>query len=139
MGVRPAVVAVVMLAVVVAGAMVLQHRTPDRLTQARHLAGRDDRFSNGPKAGTAFADLSHLLLDDAKACAKRHSASDNRCAARYSAAAYTSVAAFALVGCTQPGVFRARQALLTDLSSIMTVDRRKGAVAAPPVPGYPSC
>ena len=137
-GIRYAAVAVVVV-VAVSAVLVLYRPTPSRLAQAQHLVRRDNRFGNGPKAGATFADLSHLLLADARSCAHHHSQSDNRCRARYSAAASTSVAAFALLRCTQPGVYQARRDLMVELSGIAVVDRQKGAVPPPPVPAYPSC
>jgi hypothetical protein len=129
----------VAVAAVVAAVLILNRPGPNRLAQAQHLVQRDSRFQNGPKAGAAFADLSHLLLDDAKSCARRRSPSDQRCAARYSAAAHTSVAAFALLRCTQPGVYRARRDLMIELSGIVAIDRQKGNVPPPSLPGFPSC
>jgi len=137
--VRLAAVAVVAVVAVAAAAMLLNRPGPGRLTQAQRLVGRDARFANGPKAGAAFADLSHLLLDDARSCARQHSQSDNRCASRFSAAAYTSVAAFVLTRCTQPGVYRARRDLMTELTAIGAVDRLHGVAPPPPIPSFPSC
>ena len=123
-----------------AGALVIPRADrADGVAAARHLIADDHRFVNGPHAGSTFADASHLLLDDAKACAKQRSADDRRCAARFSAAAFTSVAAFALVGCTQPGVYRARMDALTQLASVANVDRHRGAAAPPVVPTVPTC
>lgn len=132
-------VAFVIVAVLVASSVILGRDHSDGVTRARHIAGQDGRFGNGPKAGTAFADISRLLLDDAKSCARRHGASDPRCQARSSAAAFTTVSAFTLVGCTQPGVFRARQALLDELAGIALVDRRHGVAPPPAVPALPTC
>ena len=109
------------------------------LASARHVLQRDSRFASGPTAGTAFADVSNLMLHDAKACARRHSSADQRCAARFSAAAYASVTAFALVDCTQPGVFEARRAALKQLDGIAAVDDAHGRARAPRVPTVPDC
>ena len=100
---------------------------------------RDSRFVNGPRAGAAFADVSKLLLDDAKSCGRHHRADDVRCKSRFSAAAFTSVSAFVLLHCTQPGVYEARRNLLSELSAIAGADRVHGVVAAPRVPPVPVC
>lgn len=131
-------VAVLLVAVVAAVAVRDQLRSSP-LARAQHLVGRDARFSNGPKAAAAFADVSHMMLSDATSCAHHHGSADRRCAARYSAAAFTSVSAFVLVDCTQPGVFRARQSLLVELRGIATVDQRRGLAQAPAVPPVPVC
>ena len=130
--------AVVALAVVGAFLVVGGHGT-NGLASAQRVLRRESRFVNGPSAGAAFADVSNLLLTDAKSCARRYSAKDQRCAARYSAAAYASVTAFALVGCTQPGVYEARTGALAQLDGIVAVDRAKGRLRAPRLPDVPRC
>ena len=130
---------VIVAAVVVAAVVVVRPSRPSALTRAQHLVHRDSRFVNGPKAGAAFADISTMMLADAKACRRAHGASDNRCAARYSAAAFTSVTAFVLLHCTQPGVYEARRDLLAELAGIADVDRRHGVAVPPPVPPLPVC
>ena len=114
-------------------------RSSSGLVSARRVLQRDARFTNGPTAGTAFADVSNLMLRDAKACAQHHSKTDQRCAARYSAAAYASVTAFALVDCTQPGVYQARRAAMQQLDGIVAVDDAHGKARAPRVPEVPDC
>ena len=133
------IAAAVVALVVITGAVIVGRGSASGVTHARHIAQQDSRFANGPKAGAAFAEISNVLLEDAKSCAGRHGSSDPRCQARSSAAAYTTVSAFALVGCTQPGVFRARQGLLDELAGISTVDRRGGIVPPPVVPTVPTC
>ena len=138
-GTRVRLVAVIVV-VLVAGVFVLHRRgTSDGISTARHLLQQDARFANGPRAGNTFADLSHVLLSDAKACEHRHSSVDERCTARYSAAAYASVTAFALIECTQPGVYEARRDVLVELDGIVAVDRARGTVPAPRVPNVPTC
>lgn len=134
-------VVAILVTVVVAAVIIGITRRGDAsgIDRARHLVEQDSRFVNGPKSGATFADVSHILLDDARSCAADHGASDVRCQARSSAAAFTTVSAFALVGCTQPGVFRARQALLDELAGIEYVDRHGGRAAPPGVPAVPVC
>ena len=52
------------------------------LAEAHHVLTDDHRFVNGPHAGAAFADISTLLLSDARSCARKRSADDRRCSAR---------------------------------------------------------
>jgi hypothetical protein len=137
---RRLIVIVVLLALVAGLAVVVAGQLrPSPLSKAEHLVGQDSRFSNGPRAGAAFADVSRIMLADASSCARHRSAADRRCAARYSAAAFTSVSAFVLVGCTQPNVYQARRALLAQLHGIATVDRRHGVAQPPAVPPVPVC
>ena len=136
---RVIVIAVVAGLVALGAVVVTRHASVDGVASARRVLQRESRFANGPSAGTAFADVSHLLLQDAKACARRHSSADQRCAALYSAAAYASVTAFALLECTQPGVYQARRAALVQLDGITGVDRAHGRARAPRVPEVPSC
>ena len=75
----------VALALMGGGLAIARADRADGLTQARNVIADDHRFVNGPHAGTAFADASHLLLVDAKSCARHRSAKDHRCAARFSA------------------------------------------------------
>lgn len=133
------VVAAAAVVVVLVAAVIVARDHRDGVKAARHIVQQDSRFGNGPKAGAAFAEISRVLLDDANDCAHHHGRTDARCQARSSAAAYTTVSAFALVSCTQPGVFRARQALLDELGAITTVDRRQGVAAPPAVPAVPAC
>jgi hypothetical protein len=134
------VTAAVVALFVAGGALALARADQaDGLSRARHLLADDHRFVNGPHAGTAFADASQVLLGDAKACARRRSSNDRRCSARFSAAAFTSVAAFALVDCTQPGVYRARRDALDQLDAVADVDRHRGAAVPPAVPAVPAC
>ncbi|MEA2532682.1 MAG: hypothetical protein QOJ93_493 [Actinomycetota bacterium] len=131
----------VVMAVVLTGVLVFEVRrgSASRIGSAQRLLQHDARFANGPKAGTTFSQASNLLLQDAKSCARRHSARDERCAARFSAAAYTSVTAFTLIGCTQPGVYQARRDVLIELDGIVAVDRARGRAARPKVPDVPRC
>src|SRR5207302_3955204 len=89
-----------------------RHGASDGVVRVRRVVLQDARFVNGPRAGATFADLSGALLADARSCSRHRSDRDVRCAARFSAAAYTSVTAFSLLGCTQPGVFQARRGVL---------------------------
>ena len=138
---RPRHVALVAVvsALVVGGSVIARHGDSDGVARARHLVQQDSRFANGPKAGAAFAAISHMLLDDATSCARHHGQADTRCQARASAAAYTTVSAFSLVSCTQPGVFRARRALLDELNGIVQVDHQGGRAAPPAVPPVTTC
>ena len=115
----------------------------DGVVRVRRVVLQDARFVNGPRAGATFADLSGVLLADAQSCSRHRSDRDVRCAARFSAAAYTSVTAYSLLGCTQPGVFQARRGVLAELDGILALDHRHRPAAAPPrvpsVPSVPSC
>jgi ABC-type nickel/cobalt efflux system permease component RcnA len=133
------IVGVVLLAVLGAVVIVRARSSVDGVASARRVLQKDGRFVNGPAAGNAFADVSHLLLNDAKSCAHRHATSDRRCSARFSAAAYTSVAAFSLLGCTAPGVYEARRSVLSELDGIVLVDRAGGRMAPPRIPDVPKC
>jgi hypothetical protein len=131
---------VVALVVAVGAVLVVRARAADDgVTAARHVLQKNGRFVNGPSAGLAFADVSHLLLNDAKSCAHKHRSTDRRCTSRFSAAAYTSVAAFTLIGCTQPGVYEARRSVMSELDGIAVVDKAAGRVPAPPIPDVPKC
>ena len=140
-----ALAAGVAAAIVALGAISLAGRQggSDAVARARRVVLQDVRFANGPRAGATFADLSGALLADARSCSRHRSDRDIRCAARFSAAAYTSVTAFSLLGCTQPGVFQARRGVLAELEGILALDHRHGPAAAlprvPSVPSVPSC
>jgi hypothetical protein len=133
------VVGVLLLAVLGTVVIARVRSGADGVTSARRVLQKDGRFVNGPAAGNAFADVSHLLLNDAKSCSHHHATSDRRCSARFSAAAYTSVAAFSLVGCTAPGMYEARRSVLTELDAIVLVDRAGGRMAPPRIPDVPKC
>src|SRR5439155_6600678 len=106
----------------------------DGVARARSLVRQDSRFDNGPKSGKSFAEASRMRMADADRCRRRYHDADSRCAGRSAAAAYTSVTAFVLVRCTQPGIFDARHALLVELDGIASVDRVRGAAPPPAVP-----
>jgi hypothetical protein len=134
-------VVAVLVAAVLTGVLVFAARrgSANRISSTQRLLQHDAHFVNGPTAGNAFSEASRLLFLDAKACARHHSSLDSRCAARFSAAAYTSVTAFTLIGCTQPGVYQARRAVLDELDGIVAVDRARGRAARPLVPDVPRC
>jgi hypothetical protein len=129
-------------AVVLAVAVVAVGRpggSPGALERTRAALEDDHRFANGPTAGTTLADASRWLLDDGDACREDRGDDDPRCAVRLSAAAFTSVAAFAVASCTAPGVYRARRSLLGYLRRIEAFDRRPlGTVAVPSPPPGPT-
>jgi len=142
-GIALAVVGAVAIVALGAVSLVVRRGGAGAVGQARRVVLQDSRFVNGPRAGAAFADVSGALLADAQSCSRHHSDRDIRCAARFSAAAYTSVTAFTLLGCTQPGVFQARRGVLAELDGILALDHRHGPTAAfsraPSVPSVPSC
>jgi hypothetical protein len=132
------------VAVLVAGAVLASWQTlrprPSALAATRAALLDDHRFANGPKAGGTLASLSGRLIDDGKACQRRHGQHDPRCRVRLSAAAYTSVTAFIVARCTAPGVYRARTSLLQYIDAISVLDRRPlGTVAVPSPPSVPTC
>src|SRR5207248_3101248 len=99
------------LAIAGIGVVVLRP-TPGALARTRSALSSDAHFVNGPKAGTTFANVSTWLMADGRRCQHRHGAGDRRCQVRLSAAAYSAVTAFTVAGCTAPGVYRARTAML---------------------------
>src|SRR5579885_1485808 len=139
---RVATPLIVLAAVAVAGGVLLwgRERGAGAIASSQALIVRDSRFVNGPTSGATFARISQRLLSDAKHCAAAHGSTDPRCVARFQAAAYSSVTAVALLGCTQPGVYQARQALYTDLRSIQALDHdRPFSAPVPTVPQVPTC
>jgi hypothetical protein len=129
-----------LLAAIVATALVTARDHPAGLARVRVALHDDHRFTNGPKAGETIATASQWLLDDGETCEEAHGTGDPRCAARLSAAAYTSVAAVGLVECTAPGVFRTRRALMRYIDDIVAFDREPlGTVRAPSPPHVPVC
>lgn len=132
------------VAVLVAGAALVSWQSlrprPSALAVTRAALLDDHRFANGPTAGGTLASLSGRLIDDGKACQRRHGENDPRCRVRLSAAAYTRVTAFIVVRCTAPGVYRARTSLLQYIDAISVLDRRPlGTVAVPSPPSVPTC
>ena len=135
---RLAAVAAVVL--VVGGALAALRPHPSGLARTRTALAADSRFANGPKAGSAFADISHWMLADGRACLRSHSTTDHRCRLRLSASAYAGVSAFILVDCTSPGVFQARAAMRSYIDQIEVFDRRRlGSMPVPPLPNVPTC
>ena len=135
---------VVLVALVVAGGGALgwklTHPSPSGLQRTKQALLDDDRFVNGPTAGSTLAGASKWLLDDGTSCQHDRGDDDPRCRARLSAAAYTGVAAFVVAECTAPAVYRARSSLLTYVRTIQSFDERPlGTVAAPSPPAVPTC
>jgi hypothetical protein len=129
-----------LLAGVIATALVVTRDHPTGLARVRVALHDDDRFTNGPKAGETIATASKWLLDDGESCEAARGKGDPRCAARLSAAAYTSVAAIGLVDCTAPGVFRTRRALVEYIDDIVTFDAHPlGTLRVPSPPRVPAC
>ncbi|MEA3056785.1 MAG: hypothetical protein QOD30_2217 [Actinomycetota bacterium] len=133
-------VAGLLVAMVVAVALVATRDHPTGLARVRVALHDDDRFVNGPTAGETIATASEWLLDDGESCEAAHGRGDPRCAARLSAAAYTSVAAVGLVDCTAPGVFQTRRALVRYIDDIATFDHEPlGTLRVPSPPHVPAC
>lgn len=134
------IIAALVLVACGAGGWRLTHPPSSGLQRTKQALLDDERFVNGPAAGSTFAGASKWLLDDGTACQRDRGDHDPRCRARLSAAAYTGVAAFVVTGCTAPGVYRARSSLLTYVRNIETFDARPlGTVAVPSPPAVPTC
>ena len=133
-------IGVALVVAVVAVALVAHRSTPTGLARVRVALHDDDRFVNGPMAGETVAKASQWLLDDGQSCEADRGQDDPRCAARLSAAAYTSVTAASLISCTAPGVFRTRRALLRYIDDITAFDHEPlGTLQAPSPPRLPNC
>lgn len=139
---RRRLAAAVMVAALAVSAVTIVATRPRQpaLRRAESTLLDDHRFTNGPKAGLAFAELSHLLLTDGDACRHTHAGADPRCDARLSAAAYAGVTAYVVAGCTAPGVYRARSGTLDYIRAIAAFDRRPlGTTPVPSPPAIPTC
>lgn len=135
---RPVVLVVVAAVAIAAVVVVRRMHRGSALTRAERVLHDNKRFVDAPSSARAFATVSQRLLRDAQSCSRRHGQNDTRCRARFSAAAYTSVTAAAVMSCTQPGVYDARRSTSRYLSAIASHDHQPKR-PAPTVPGLVTC
>jgi len=137
---RSAAVAIVVAVVAVAAtAMAVQrHDTPRTLAGAISTASSDRRFASTPRAANSLVEISQILTLEARQCVAHHGASYPPCSARASGAAVAQNEAVAVLRCTQPGVYEARQGIRRYLEGIRRLDIDSRA-PTPPFPTFPHC
>jgi hypothetical protein len=129
--------AVALLLVSVLAVAVLQRRGPgdasDRLRDAIGLVADDDNFATATESGVTFTKVSTALEGAADRCRPADDGTA-RCDALYASAGFARVSAVAILRCTRPGVYDAREQMRTYLEALAKDDR-----AAPAVPPVITC
>jgi hypothetical protein len=106
---------------------------------SNNAVAEDSRFINASAASQTYADVAATLLASTKRCVASRTASDPRCAARASAAAFFQVLSVQVVGCDRAGTARSRQAARAALGTIDAADRSGGRKPPPQPPAMPRC
>ena len=128
-----ALVVVLLLAALVAGVAIRSE--PDGLARASALLADADRFNTAIEAGDTVAEVSGLLLTEARHCDARGEHAP-RCEATAQAAAFAQALAVRVLACTAPGRFEVRRALRGHLEAI---DALAPDDPSPPPPQLPTC
>ena len=130
---RSALAAVAVL-VLAAGLIVITTRDaePEGLDLVDARLGDADRFGSGLEAGDTLAEVSGVLLVEARSCATPAP----RCTGIQQAAALAQTLAVRVLDCTAPGRFEARQRLRL---FVRAVDQLTAHDEVPPLPAPPAC
>jgi len=108
---------------------------PRGLVGAIHLLEDQSHFDTTSASGETLARVADLLVLDARNCHRR-TPSATGCTARYSAAAWSEVAALKVLDCSRPAAYKVRVDLLGHLRRVseMAANDR-----APKLPLLPAC
>lgn len=98
-----AVVVLLALVVLAVGFVGLRGRSGSGLERAVAIVDNPSRFTSGAKSSASLAQISQLLLDEAKGCTPSTEESAKTCQALYTATAYTQVLAAEVVRCPPAG------------------------------------
>lgn len=130
------VVALAVLALVLGGTALWWRsaRPTDVLQQATSVLDDRSRHGTAMAAGDALAEISGMLLDEARRC--QRSGDGQRCDATAQVAAFAQALAVRVLDCTAPGRFEARRVLREHLAAIDAMGPRD---PAPPLPAVPTC
>ncbi len=122
---------------VVSGAMLWwpSEPTTDALQRAAAVLDDGDRYRTAIAAGDALAEISGLLLDEARRCEPSRDA-PRRCEAAAQAAAFAQALAVRVLDCTAPGRFEVRRVLGDHLTAI---DLMEPLGPVPSLPSVPAC
>lgn len=128
------IVVAVIAVVGLVGAVAVLRDEPEPVTRARALVAGGD-WDTAEGAGQTLAEVAERLITAARRCRSDHGDRGD-CRALAAAAGYAEVLAVAVLRCTAPGRFEARQAIGAVLDSLE--DLRPDA---PPLttPGVPRC